>query len=140
LPEFELPTLEEFVSLTVSADLLEKAKSGPVDLGDFVDCIKTSLPYAWSMVERLAKELDASGEASVQNLEVPPDDKAWGEVFRLVGSDAMRGAVQEYFGVRMAFQNCCKVGLFRPDATEEYERFVSPRAQLLNQRPELLNC
>lgn len=128
------------MSLTVSPDLLEKAKSGPVDLGDFVDCIKTSLPYAWSMVERLAKELDASGEASVQNLEVPPDDKAWGEVFRLVGSDAMRGAVQEHFGVKVAFQNCCKVGLFRPDATEEYERFVSPQAQLLNQRPDLLNC
>ncbi|SDG76930.1 hypothetical protein SAMN05216377_11523 [Pseudonocardia oroxyli] len=92
------------------------------------------------MVERLAKELDASGEASVQNLEVPPDDRAWGEVFRLVGSNAMRGAVQEHFSVKMAFQNCCKVGLFRPDATEEYERFVSPQAQLLNQRPDLLNC
>ncbi|SDG76900.1 hypothetical protein SAMN05216377_11522 [Pseudonocardia oroxyli] len=34
------------MSLTVSPDLLEKAKSGPIDLGDFVDCIKTSLPYA----------------------------------------------------------------------------------------------
>jgi hypothetical protein len=56
------------------------------------------------------------------------------------GSDAMRGAVQRHFGVRLAFQNCCKVGLFRDDATAEYERFISPRAQLLNQRPELLNC
>ena len=92
------------------------------------------------MVERLAKELDVTGAASVQNLEVPPDDASWGEVFRLVGSDAMRGTVQRHFGVRMAFQNCCKVGLFRLDATEEYEAFISPRAQLLNQDPSLLNC
>jgi hypothetical protein len=128
------------VSLTVPAALLEKAQHGSVPDEEFVDCIAASLPYAWGMVERLAKELDASGAASVQNVEVPPDDAAWGEVFRLVGSDAMRGAVERRFGVRLAFQNCCRVGLFRPDATAEYAEFTSPPAQLLNQRPELLNC
>lgn len=128
------------MSLTVPVALLEKAQRGPVPDEEFVGCIRTSLPYAWGMVERLAKELEASDVASVQNVEVPPDDASWGEVFRLVGSDAMRGAVERRFGVRMAFQNCCRVGLFRPDATAEYEEFTSPRAQLLNQRPELLNC
>lgn len=128
------------MSLTVPVSLLEKAQRGAVSDDEFVDCIRESLPYAWSMVERLAKELDVTGAPSVQNLEVPPNDAAWGEVFRLVGSDAMRGTVQRYFGVRMAFQNCCKVGLFRLDATEEYEAFISPRAQLLNQDPSLLNC
>jgi hypothetical protein len=83
------------VSLTVPASLLEKAQRGAVWDEEFVDCIRESLPYAWSTVERLAKELDASGAPSVQNLEVPPDDAAWGEAFRLVGSDAMRGTVQE---------------------------------------------
>jgi hypothetical protein len=128
------------VSLNVPVSLLEKAQLGAVSDGEFVDCIRESLPYAWSMIERLAKELDATGASSAQNLEVPPDDASWGEVFRLVGSDAMRGAVQRHFGVRMAFQNCCKVGLFRLDATEEYEEFISLRAQLLNQDPSLLNC
>ncbi|MBV8997389.1 MAG: hypothetical protein JO287_27670 [Pseudonocardiales bacterium] len=128
------------MSLTVPASLLEKAQHGAVSNDEFVDCIRDSLPYAWSMIERLAKELDATGAPSAQNLEVPPDDASWGEVFRLVGSDAMRGAVQRHFGVRMAFQNCCKVGLFRLDATEEYKAFISPRAQLLNQNPSLLNC
>jgi hypothetical protein len=120
--------------------LLEKAQRGAASDDEFVDCIRESLPYAWSMVERLAKELDVTGAPSVQNLEVPPDDAAWGEVFRLVGSDAMRGTVQRRFGVCMAFQNCCKIGLFRLDATKEYEAFISPRAQLLNQDPSLLNC
>lgn len=128
------------MSLTVSPELQQRAQDGTVTDEEFVNCIRESLPYGWSVVERLAKELDATGAKSVQNLEVPPDDASWGELFRLVGSDAMRGAVQSHFGVKMAFQNCCKVGLFRPDATEEYERFISPRAQLLNQRPELLNC
>ncbi|MGH3871803.1 MAG: SCO5389 family protein [Pseudonocardiaceae bacterium] len=128
------------MSLTVPVSLLEKAQRGAVSDDEFVDCIRESLPYAWSVVERLAKELDATGAPSVQNLEVPPDDASWGEVFRLVGSDAMRGTVQRHFGVRMAFQNCCKIGLFRLDATAEYEAFISPRAQLLNQDPSLLNC
>lgn len=128
------------MSLTVPPALLERAQRGAVDEEEFVACVRASLPYAWGMVERLAAELAASGGPSAQNTEVPPDDAAWGEVFRLVGSDAMRTAVQRHFGVRLAFQNCCRVGLFRPDAVAEYERFVSPRAQLLNQRPELLNC
>lgn len=128
------------MSLTVPENLLEKAQNGVVSDDEFVDCIRKSLPYAWSMVERLAKELESTRATSVQNLEVPPDDASWGEVFRLVGSDAMRGTVQRHFGVRMAFQNCCKVGLFRLDATREYEAFISPRAQLLNQNPSLLNC
>jgi hypothetical protein len=128
------------VSLNVPVSLLEKAQRGAVSDDEFVDCIRESLPYAWSMGERLAKELDVTGAPSVQNLEIPPDDASWGEVFRLVGSDAMRGTVQRHFRVRMAFQNRCKVGLFRLDATEEYEAFISPPAQLLNQDPSLLNC
>ena len=128
------------MSLNVSARLLEKARNGSVSDEEFVDCVRDSLPYAWGMVERLAKELEAADAPSVQNVEVPPDEASWGQVFRLVGSDAMRGAVERWFGVRLAFQNCCRVGLFRPDATAEYAEFVSPRAQLLNQRPDLLNC
>jgi len=128
------------VSLNVPAGLMEKAQHGAVSDDEFVDCIRESLPYAWSVIERLAKELDTTGAPSAQNLEVPPDDASWGELFRLVGSDAMRGAVQRRFGVRMAFQNCCRVGLFRLDATKEYEAFISPRAQLLNQDPSLVNC
>lgn len=128
------------MSLNVPAGLMEKAQHGAVSDDEFVDCIRESLPYAWSVIERLAKELDTTGAPSAQNLEVPPDDASWGELFRLVGSDAMRGAVQRRFGVRMAFQNCCRVGLFRLDATKEYEAFISPRAQLLNQDPSLVNC
>ena len=50
-------------------------------------------------MERLTKELEATDAPSVQNTEVPPDDASWGELFRLVGSDALRAAVERRVGV-----------------------------------------
>ncbi|MGH8880874.1 MAG: SCO5389 family protein, partial [Stackebrandtia sp.] len=34
------------MSLDVSAALLERAESGPVSDEEFVECVRTSLPYA----------------------------------------------------------------------------------------------
>ena len=128
------------MSLSVSPELLAKAQAGKVEPGEFIDCIAQSLPYAWAMVSRLASELESGTATSVQNTEVPATDEQWGQMFRMFSSDAMRNAIQEHFGVRLAFQNCCKPGMFRPDADEAYARFISPEAQLLNQDPALLNC
>jgi uncharacterized protein len=128
------------VSLKVPADLLARAQEGPISDDDFIECIQNSLPYAWSVVNGLGRELRRTGGQVAVNGSEPPDEDSWGQLFRLVGSDAMRGAVERHFGVRMAFQNCCKVGFFDPGATEAYAEFVSPRAQVLNQKPELINC
>jgi hypothetical protein len=128
------------MSLSVSPELLAKAQAGKVEPGEFIECIAQSLPYAWSMVSRLAAELESGTEDSVQNTEVPATDEQWGQMFRMFSSDSMRNAIQEHFGVRLAFQNCCKPAVFRPGADDAYARFVSPEAQLLNQDPTLLNC
>jgi hypothetical protein len=133
-------TEEDPVSLTVSPQLLARAQEGPISDEDFVDCIKSSLPYAWSVVSGLAEKMRRTGGNVALSDSEPPDEASWGQLFRLVGSDAMRGAVERRFGVRMAFQNCCKVGFFDPGATREYTEFVTPRAQVLNQKPELINC
>jgi hypothetical protein len=61
-------------------------------------------------------------------------------LLRLMASDAMRGAVERHYGVRLAFQNCHRVAVFRPDAVTALAAFTSPRAQLLNQSPELVIC
>jgi hypothetical protein len=132
--------LEVGLSLTVSDALLEKASRGPVEDTEFIECIRGSLPYAWSLIEDLAGELEESGAKAVQSVTVPPDEESWGQLFRLVSSDAMRGAVQRRYGVKLAFQNCCKVGLFRPEAEREYQEFITARAQVLNQNPSLVNC
>jgi hypothetical protein len=128
------------VSLTVPAELLAQAQAGSISDQDFVQCIKNSLPYAWSVVDDVAGKLRAGGEAFAVSEDVPPSEQEWGQLFRLVASDAMRAAVEQHYGARLAFQNCCKVGLFQPTAVAEYAEFTSARAQVLNQKPELLNC
>jgi hypothetical protein len=128
------------MSLTVPANLLEQAQRGAISDVDFIDCIRSSLPYAWSVMSGLADKLRATGAPMAVNDSEPPDEASWGQLFRLVGSDAMRGAVERHFGVRMAFQNCCKVGFFQPTAVAEHADFITPRAQVLNQKPELINC
>jgi hypothetical protein len=128
------------MSLTVSPDLLEKAQRGPVSDEDFVACIRDSLPYAWSVVTAVAERLANGGRRFADNQTEPPDEAARGQLLRLVGSDAMRAAVERHFNVRLAFQNCHRLAMFDPAAHAEYREFISPRAQLLNQSPELVNC
>ncbi|WP_017593594.1 SCO5389 family protein [Nocardiopsis potens] len=128
------------MSLTVSPELLDKAEQGPVSDEDFIACIRESLPYAWEVVSGLADRAGGSGADFEANETAPPGEKERGQLLRLVASDAMRGAVERHFGMRLAFQNCHRVALFRPDAEAAYERFTSPRAQLLNQSPELVDC
>ncbi len=131
---------ESIMSLTVPQDLLEQALRGEVDEADFLDCVRTSLPYAWDMVTGLVKELDAGSADFADNQVPPPDEAARGQLLRMMASDAMRAAVERHFGVRLAFQNCHRAAVFRPAATVALAAFTSPRAQLLNQSPELVDC
>ncbi|WP_432871736.1 hypothetical protein [Microbispora rosea] len=49
-------------------------QNGKVSDEAFIDCIRTSLPYAWGMVTRLVVDELRNGTAeSAQNVEVPPD-------------------------------------------------------------------
>jgi hypothetical protein len=77
-----------------------QAGSGEVDDEEFVACVRTSLPYAWSVIAGLVRRLGSDGEGFADaegfaDNEVPP---------------------------------------------RAYRDFVSPRPQILNQRPELVNC
>jgi hypothetical protein len=128
------------MSLTVPTDLLAGAMQGEVDDADFLECVRASLPYAWGVVNGLLEELAASDGEFADNQVPPPDEQARGQLLRLMASDAMRGAVERRYGVRLAFQNCHRAAVFRPSATAALAAFTSPRAQLLNQSPELRNC
>ena len=130
------------MSLTVTPELLREAERGPVDDQSFVDCVRESLPYAYAMVERLVAELPGAPAGYADNDVPPPDEQARGQLLRMIASDAMRGAVERRFGVRLAFQNCHRLAVFPPSAldSDAYREFVSPRAQLLNQSPALVNC
>ncbi|ROO88674.1 hypothetical protein EDD29_6348 [Actinocorallia herbida] len=128
------------MSLTVPADLVERAKEGDVDDAAFLACVRDSLPYAWTLIDGVVGELRGGTAEFADNQVPPPDEAARGQLLRVLASDAMRGALERHFGVRLAFQNCHRVAAFRPEATEALARFTSPRAQLLNQFPEFVDC
>ena len=128
------------MSLTVSPDLLDQAHRGEVDDATFVACIRTSLPYAWRVLSGLIEDLHTSGGEFADNQVPPPDEAARGQLLRLMASDAMRGAIERHYRVRLAFQNCHHAAVFRPDATRAHADFVTARSQILNQRPELVDC
>ncbi|GII28807.1 SCO5389 family protein [Planotetraspora mira] len=128
------------MSLTVPNDLLDQARTGEVDDAAFIACVRDSLPYAWTTISGLAEQRDRSGAEFADNQVPPPDEAARGQLLRCLASDAMRGALERHFGIRLAFQNCHRVAVFHPAATEAYEDFVTPRAQILNQKPELVDC
>ncbi|QVQ54216.1 hypothetical protein J4H86_11300 [Spiractinospora alimapuensis] len=127
------------MSLTVSPQLLERAERGEVEDAAFIDCIRESLPYAWATVSGLAEEVRA-GAPSAANEVPPPGEAERGQLLRAMASDAMRAALERHFGMRIAFQNCHKVALFAATETAAHAAFVTPRAQLLNQSPELVDC
>jgi hypothetical protein len=128
------------MSLTVPADLLDQARHGDVDDDAFTACIQASLPYAWQLVGDLTRQLRATGADHADNRVPPPDEAARGQLLRMMASDAMRAAAERHFGVRLAFQNCHRAAVFRPEATRALAEFTTARAQLLNQSPELTNC
>jgi hypothetical protein len=122
------------MSLEVPAALLEKAARGEMDDAEFVDCVRTSLPYAWKVISEAA----AVGEHSTS----PPSEKERGELLRALASDSIRGALERHFGRKLAFQNCHKVAAFpfSEVGSAAYQEFISPLAQIRNQTPELRDC
>lgn len=128
------------MSLDVSPELLRTASEGEIDDAAFVECIRTSLPYAWDMISGLVARFQVDGGDFADNLTPPPDEQARGQLLRVLASDAMRGSLERHFGVRLAFQNCHRVAVFPNGETGAYRRFVTPREQILNQSPELRDC
>jgi hypothetical protein len=130
------------MSLDVPAALVEKAESGPVSDAEFVDCVRRSLPYAWTVVGRVAADLQAGDGEFADHAVAPPGEAERGQLLRAFASDAIRGGLERHFGVALAFQNCHRVAAFRHAAVggDRYQAFVSPRGQLLNQSPALRNC
>ncbi|MCE7080928.1 SCO5389 family protein [Streptomyces sp. ST2-7A] len=130
------------MSLDVSPALLEQAERGEVDEAAFVDCVRTSLPYAWEMIGNLVARLQVDGGEFADNTTPPPTEQARGQLLRALASDAIRGSLERHFGVRLAFQNCHRVAVFPldPAVDDRLGRFRSVRGQLLNQSPELRDC
>jgi hypothetical protein len=130
------------MSLDVPTALLERAERGEVEDAEFVACVRDSLPYAWAIISQVATEASASDAPYADHAVPPPSEAERGQLLRALASDAIRGGLERHFGVKLAFQNCHRVAAFRLGAVggDEYQAFISPRGQLLNQSPELRDC
>lgn len=134
------------MSLDVSDELLAQAEAGEVDPAAFLGAVRASLPYAYAMVERLAADLaagrTADGYSFADNATAPETEAERGQLLRAMAGNAIRGSLEERFGVSLAFQNCHRLAVFPAHAqdTRDYQRFTSLRAQLLNQSPLLRSC
>ncbi len=130
------------MSLDVSPALLEKAERGEVTDAEFVTCVKESLPYAWEVITGVIADAEGAADGFADNETPPPSEAARGQLLRALASDAIRGGLERHFGVKLAFQNCHRVAVFKKTelAGDRYRAFVSPRGQLLNQSPELRDC
>jgi hypothetical protein len=130
------------MSLDVSPKLLAEAENGDIREDDFVDTVRTSLPYAYELIASLAADLKGGTAEFTDNQTPPPSEQERGQLLRALASDAIRGSLERHFGISLAFQNCHRVAAFRPEARdgETYARFTSVRAQVLNQSPEFRDC
>ncbi|MGK4579489.1 SCO5389 family protein [Kitasatospora sp. HPMI-4] len=129
------------MSLNVSPALLAQAENGTVDEADFIDTVRTSLPYAYRVVSGLSTELGSTTREFADDNTTPTDEER-AQLLRALASNAIRGSLERHFGVRLAFMNCHRVAAFRPgtEQGDAYREFTSLRAQLLNQTPELRSC
>jgi uncharacterized protein len=130
------------MSLNVSAALLERAEAGTVTDDEFVACVRGSLPYAWQVISSVASGLQNGTAEFADHATPPPSEAERGQLLRALASDAIRGALERHFGMKLAFQNCHRVAAFRPAAVggHAYREFVSVAGQLRNQSPELRDC
>jgi hypothetical protein len=130
------------MSLDVAPHLLKQAEAGEVSEAEFAQTVAASLPYAHTLVEQLAAELHADPAKQFADNQIAPTEAERGQLLRALASDAIRGSLERRFAVKLAFQNCHRVAVFRPDAagSETHRRFTSERAQILNQSPEFRDC
>jgi hypothetical protein len=131
------------MSLDVPPAVIDAAARTEIDDRTFAAVVQDSLPYAWQVITRVVGDLATDPYAEYAEHAVsPPDEAARGQLLRALASDAIRGSLERHFGVRLAFQNCHTTRAYRQEAVggASYRAFISPRAQVLNQRPELRDC
>jgi hypothetical protein len=131
------------MSLDVSPELIAQAERGEVDEPRFLEAVRRSLLYAWSVMSRVATRLhdgDTRNRAFADDA-TPPSEVERGQLLRALASTSIREAIERHLGVRFAFQNCHRVAAFPVDSAQaEYLEFTSVRAQILNQTPTLRHC
>jgi hypothetical protein len=129
------------MSLNVTEELVAAAEADTLTTADFVACVRDSLPYFYARVEKMAAAVNG-GQDAVINEDEPQTDEEWNQLLRGFASDPIRDAMEEHFGIALAFRNCCAAGATKPENTKDpvWQQTFSKRQQVLQQRPALRNC
>jgi len=64
--------------------------------------------------QRGGRDLAHDGGEFAYHAVPPPSEAERGQLLRAMASDAIRGALERHFNVRLAFQNCHRVAAFTP--------------------------
>ena len=130
------------MSLEVSQEIVKQAQDGQVKKEDFINIVRESLPFAWGVVSELAEIRNSASESGLATFGPPSlGDTERAQLLRMMAGTRIRTAVEEYFGVTLAFQNCHGMAAaILPDDQEAFERYISIEAQILNQSPEMRDC
>ncbi|HSX48280.1 MAG TPA: SCO5389 family protein [Candidatus Nanoarchaeia archaeon] len=130
------------MSLTVTDKQIDKARKRELGKEEFVNIIRTSLPFAFQAVESLAGRLN-SGEHIAIEAPLHMADGDRNQLLRVFASTSMRHALEDHFGLaELAFQNCHYIGGADVEGLddERWQIFTSIEGQVLAQRPELRDC
>ena len=127
----------------VTPRIVKRVQDGEkITQDEFVDVVSRSLPRAWEIVSGLVdqKRETSAGELA-QFAPESLDDGTRGELLRMMASNAIRGTVENHFGMTFGFQNCHTLAAFYPETEQEaFKKFISIEAQILNQSPEMRDC
>lgn len=130
------------MSLTVTAEEIDKAKTKRLTDDEFVAIIRTSLPFAYEAVERMSQQLDCGSQVAFE-MPLHMSDDGRNQLLRVFASTSMRQALERHFGIaELAFQNCHYIGAATKRGTRHHtwQAFTSKEGQVLAQRPELRDC
>lgn len=129
------------MSLDVSPKLLAEAESGAVREEDFVDTVRTSLPYAYDLIASLAGELKDGTAEFTDNQTLPRPSRNAASC--CAPSPATPSAAAWNATSTWNWPSRTATGGYVPARArggETYGRFTSLRSQVLNQSPEFRDC
>jgi hypothetical protein len=129
------------MSLKVNPETIKMAESGNLTPKAFVSTIKESLPYAWETFSKIKEKINSGAKYAIIEPEAHEiSEGERGELLRALSSTSIREALEQFFGFKLAFQNCHRTGGFVDIESEEYKLFTSMEEQILKQKPELVHC
>lgn len=99
-----------------------------------IEAFQRDLPLGFKRVEALVQKQQQNGSRAMMDADSSTDEAK--QFIRLFASDVAKKALENHFGVKLAFYNCHKG--FAAPSTEDLK--ISAREQILSQDPSFIDC